>query len=179
VSHSVGGLISYWVLTIRGTVISCTTVQRITNLQKETDKVKAVVDEFDSKISSCFKEEEDLTYDGAKPNPEDWLEYLQCDPDLQEEFNFIVNNSGVLEADNNFTPDIFEDTCLNMELAVPRDSDGPELARVTKRLMDKNGLPTGKANNDQECMKPRIQTGIKHPPCSKCDCREHVCPSWL
>jgi hypothetical protein len=61
------------------------TVQRVTNLEKETDEVKAAVSEFDSEISHRFKEEKDLTYDGAKPNPEDWSEYLQYDPDLQEE----------------------------------------------------------------------------------------------
>jgi hypothetical protein len=64
----------YWILSIRGTVFSCTTVQIITNLEKETDEVKAAVDEFDSKTSHRFKEEEDLAYDGAKPNPEDWSE---------------------------------------------------------------------------------------------------------
>ncbi len=41
VSHRVvGGLMSYWVLTQRATVISLPTVQRVTNLEKETDEVK-------------------------------------------------------------------------------------------------------------------------------------------
>jgi hypothetical protein len=35
VSHRVGGLVSYWILTIKGTVISCTTVQRVTALEKK------------------------------------------------------------------------------------------------------------------------------------------------
>jgi hypothetical protein len=35
-----------------------------------------------------------------------------------------------------------------MELAIPRDSDGPKFARVTKRLKDKDGLPIGRANNN-------------------------------
>jgi hypothetical protein len=94
VSHRVGGFISYWVLAMRGTVISRTTVQRVTNLKKKTDEVKAAVSEFDSEISCCFKEVEDLAYDGAKPNPEDWSEYLQYDPDFQEEFDKIVNDPG-------------------------------------------------------------------------------------
>jgi hypothetical protein len=71
----------------------------------ETDEVKAAVVEFDREISCRFKEEEDLTYDGAKPNPEDWSEYLQYDPNFQEEFNNIVNDPGILEADKDFTPD--------------------------------------------------------------------------
>jgi hypothetical protein len=92
VSHRVRGLMLYRVLTMQGTVISCTTVQRVTNLEKETDEVKAAVSDFDSVLLiRCFKEEEDLTYDGAKPNPEEWSEYLQYDPDFQEEFGNIAN----------------------------------------------------------------------------------------
>jgi hypothetical protein len=72
VSHRVGGLMSYWVLTQTGSVISRTTVQNITKLEKETDEMKEGIKEFDVEISRRFKEEEDLTYDGAKPNPEDW-----------------------------------------------------------------------------------------------------------
>jgi hypothetical protein len=149
VSHRVGGLMSYWVLTQTGTVISRTTVQRITNLDKETDEVKQSVNEFDVEVSRRFKEEEkDFTYDGAKPNPEDWSEYLENDAEFQEEFDNIVNDPNVPEADDSFTPDVFGDTYLNMELAIPRDSDGPEFAKVTKRLRDKDGLPIGKANDN-------------------------------
>jgi len=32
--------------------------------------------------------------------------------------------------------------------ALPRDDEGPELARVVKRLRDKNGLPIGTANDN-------------------------------
>jgi hypothetical protein len=139
---------SYWILTIKGTVISRTTVQRVTALEKESDKVKATPIEFDSEISRRFKEEEDLTYDGAKPNPENWSEYLQYNPDFQEEFNNIVNDPGISEADKDFTPDVFDNTYLNKELAKPRDINGHKFARVTKRLKDKDGLPIGRANNN-------------------------------
>jgi hypothetical protein len=148
VSHRVDGLMSYWVLTQTGTVISRTTVQRITNLEKETDEFKESIREFDIEISRRFKEEEDLAYDGAKPNPEDGSEYLENDPDFQEEFDSMVNDPKVPEADDDFTPDVFDDTYLNMEVAIPRDGDGPEFAKVTRRLRDKDGLPIGKANNN-------------------------------
>jgi hypothetical protein len=138
VSHRVGGLISYWVLTMQGTVISRTTVQRVTNLEKETDEVKAAVIEFEGEISHRFKEEEDLAYDGAKPNPEDWSEYLQYDPDFQQEFDNIVNDPGILEADKDFTPDVVYGTYLNMELAIPRDSDGPKFALTFPPLLGVN-----------------------------------------
>ena len=35
-----------------------------------------------------------------------------------------------------------------MEVALPRDSEGPEFARVTKSLRDANGLPIGTANDN-------------------------------
>ncbi len=43
VSHRVGGLMSYWILTQKGTVISRTTVQRVTNLEKQTDEFKSLL----------------------------------------------------------------------------------------------------------------------------------------
>ena len=45
------------------------------------------------------------------------------------------------EADADFTPDVFDGTYLNMFLVIPRDGDGPSLAKVAKRLRDKDGLP--------------------------------------
>jgi hypothetical protein len=35
-----------------------------------------------------------------------------------------------------------------VELAIPRNGDGSEYARVTKRLRDKDGLPIGIANDN-------------------------------
>ena len=55
VSHRVGRFISYWILTHKGTLISRTTVQRLTSIKKDTDKIKASVSEFDTEISRCFK----------------------------------------------------------------------------------------------------------------------------
>ena len=49
------------------------------------------MNEFDSDFIRRFKEDEYLIYDGAKPNPESWSEYLEHDPGFQEEFNNIVN----------------------------------------------------------------------------------------
>jgi hypothetical protein len=60
----------------------------------------------------------------------------------------IGNDPSVPEADDYFTPDVFDNTYVNMELAIPRDGDGPEFAKVTRRLRDKNGLLIGKANSN-------------------------------
>ena len=62
---------------------------------------------------------------------------------------YIVSNDDFKEADNEFTPEVFDDTYLNMELALPSgDGAQPAFARVTKRLRDANGLPIGTAHDN-------------------------------
>ena len=53
-----------------------------------------------------------------------------------------------MEADANFTPDMFDNTYLNMELAIPIDGDGPDFVKVTKSLRDNNGMPVGRDQNN-------------------------------
>ena len=52
------------------------------------------------------------------------------------------------EANANFTPVVFDDTYLNMGLAIPRDGDRPEFAKVTKRLRNKDGLKIGRSHSN-------------------------------
>ena len=60
----------------------------------------------------------------------------------------MVSNNELKEADDTFTPDVY-DMYLNMELAIPqKGSLEPWLARVTKQLKDANGLPIGLANEN-------------------------------
>ena len=92
--------------------------------------------------------EKDLPLEGDKPSPSNWAELMDHDEDFAEEFGKIINNEDIPEADATFTPEVFEDTYLNMELALPRDKPGPEFARVTKRLHDYNGLPIGTDNQN-------------------------------
>ena len=47
-----------------------------------------------------------------------------------------------------FTSEIMGDTYMNMEVTLPRDTEGPDFAHVTKRLKDANGLPIGTANEN-------------------------------
>ena len=59
------------------------------------------------------------------------------------------------EAVDVFTPEIMDDTSMNMEVALTQDTEGPEFAHVTKRLKDANGLPIGTANE-----KPILDTRV-------------------
>ena len=47
-----------------------------------------------------------------------------------------------------FTPEIIDDTYMNMKIVLPRDTEGPYFACVTKHIKDANGLPIGTANEN-------------------------------
>ena len=68
---------------------------------------------------------------------------MDFDEDFPEEFNKIVGENNIKEAEATFTPEVFDDTYLNMELALPREVGKTTCAHVTKRLKDANGLPIG------------------------------------
>ena len=146
VSHRVGRLMCYHILNKNGKVISRSTVQRVPNLSMQLPNTQKTFDEFDAGIKAKLKLI-DRGYVGDKPNPEDWSDLLDTDDDFREEFERIFNNTDIQEADDH-TPDVLDDTYLNMELALPRDGDGPEFAKVTKRLRDANGLPIGVAHEN-------------------------------
>ena len=146
VSHRVGRLMTYHILTQRGTVISRSTVQRVPNLELQTSAVQKIFDSFDNNIHDKLKIIR-KGYVGDKPNPDAWAELIEEDPDFREEFQKVYNDDTLPEADVR-TPEVLEDTYINMEVALPRDSEGPEFARVTKRLRDANGIPIGTANDN-------------------------------
>ena len=57
VSHRVGNLMSYWILTNTGRIVSRTTVQRVTNLEQGTDEVRQRMKEFDANIRELLKDQ--------------------------------------------------------------------------------------------------------------------------
>ena len=78
----------------------------------------------------------------------------------------MVSNDEIKEADEEFTPDTYDDRYLNMELAVPRgDNPNQQYAKVTKRLRDANGIPIGTVNEnpilDSHIYEVEYQDGTK------------------
>ena len=149
VAHTTGRLLCYHILNQRGQVISRSTVQRATNLELATMNVRDTFQKFDDFIHTKLKLVT-KSYIGDKPNPEDWAELLDTDEDFRREFQMLYNDDSIPEADD-FTPEVLEDTYLNMEIALPRDGEGPEFAKVTKRLRDANGIP-----NDNPILDTRL-----------------------
>jgi hypothetical protein len=87
------------------------------------------------------------------------------DSEFVEEFGRTINDPMIKEADQDFTPDSFDDTYLNMELALPREGGEIQFGRVVKRLRDKDGLPIGTANDnpilDSRLYEVEFQDGYK------------------
>ena len=61
---------------------------------------------------------------GNKPSPEYWSDMMDEYEDFREEFQRVYNDINVTEADD-FTPEVTEYIYLNMEVALPRDVEGP------------------------------------------------------
>ena len=141
---------SYYVLKSNCEVLSRTTVQRVTNLELQTDEVKSMIIEFDDAVRERLQAPGDAAAPDARVDPEAWRNYLrEMDSDFKEEFDWVVSDDGIPEADDEFTPDIFDDTYLNIEIALPRDGiEQPVFGRVTKRMRDEHGRPIGTANDN-------------------------------
>ena len=115
----------------------------------QSTHMKERLQAFDEAIKDKIKDSEHTILEGGKTQPYNWTDHpFEEDPDFTKEFFEVVSNNELKEADDTFTPEVY-DTYLNMELAIPQgDSLEPRLARVTKRLKDANGLPIRLANEN-------------------------------
>jgi hypothetical protein len=150
VSHRVGTLMSFWVLTSTGKVLSRTTVQRVTNLETKVEENKTRMTSFTTMIAERIGGNDLVVQDELGHNVvavNDWDDPVY-DAEFVQEYGRTINDPAIKEADQDFTPDAFDDTYLNMELALPREGGEVQLARVVKRLRDKDGLPIGTANDN-------------------------------
>ena len=73
---------------------------------------------FDTEIHRRLKAD-NRGYKGSKPSPQDWADMLEEDPNFSEDFKRVFNNSDIPEADY-FTPEVLEDTYMDMKIALPR-----------------------------------------------------------
>ena len=146
VADSHGNLMCYHVIKQNGEIVQRSSVQRVTQLELQTNEYKTLFTTFDSNIKQRLNIK-DHAYNEAKPNPEDWANIIELDPDFNEEFNKVFSDTNIPEADDH-TPEVLEDTYMNMELALPRDGEGPEYAKVTKRPRDAKGIPIRTAHNN-------------------------------
>ena len=83
--------------------------------------------------------------------PDNWDDPL-FNIELVEEFGHSINDPMLREADQEFTPDDYDydydDTYLNMELALPRNGAEVQFGRCLKQLRGKDGIPIRTAHDN-------------------------------
>lgn len=143
----VGSAMTYQILTNSGQVICRTTVQRVTDAETQTTEVQQQMQRFDDCTKSKLHGSDSSTT-GSKTTPADWADLPDFDQEFVNEYEAVISNEEIPEADVEYTPEVLDDTYLNMELALPRDGPEPQFARVTKRLRDTEGRPIGRAHDN-------------------------------
>ena len=103
-------------------------MQHITHLETQTAENKDRFRLFDLSIHELFKDEIIVT-EGSKPNSASWAEIIGNYPDFEDEFQRIISDKDLPEADDSFTPDSYN-RYLQMELDFDRVDDGPSFAKV-------------------------------------------------
>ena len=141
---------SYWILTEHGTIVSCSTVQRLTNLEKQQTEYKDRMNEFQKKL------EQKWTTTSADLSEENYLadipaESTLCledeDEDFIKEYNKVIESNAVKHIEDYV--DHSDDPYTSMELGLNlQDEEGLHHAVVKKRAVDEDGKPIGIANNN-------------------------------
>ena len=90
---------------------------------------------FDDEVKKKLKLD-DLGTDGDKPDPRQWADLLDVDPDFREEFFRFYKSDEIKDADEEPSHEIAHVQLLKMEFALSRDGEGPEFARVKMRLRE-------------------------------------------
>ena len=83
-SHFTRHLMCYHVLTQRVTVISRSTVRRVTNIEKTTAEVKYTFQKFDEAMQKKIKICSEDGYIEDKLNPDHWADLIENDSNFRE-----------------------------------------------------------------------------------------------
>ena len=118
---------SYWLLTSAGSVISCSTVQRLTSAEIKTDEYNRACSKFDTDIEQLFDAKN--TELGGKDAQPLWnrlsIGDLETDEAFIEEFRRVISNEDIPNADDTYSQG-HDAHYINMELGLPRGPDDAE-----------------------------------------------------
>ena len=96
-------------------MISHSTVQRVTNIKKTTAEVQDTFQKLDEAIQNIIESFCGDGYIWDKPNHDHWEDIIENDSSFCKKIERIYNNDEIPEADDEeYTPDVLDDTYLNM-----------------------------------------------------------------
>ena len=149
VSHRVGRMMSYWVLPESGIPVSATTVQRLTNDERNTEEMKRRMDQYEEKLKRVFETKSaDLTNDLRNVDVHQIIDPENEDPSFFEDFMRVIDDASLKHAEVEHL-EVTSDQYVGMELAMMRGGDGETMhAKVKSRLRDDEGRPIGHAHSN-------------------------------
>ena len=145
---------SYWILPASAYPLSCTTVQRVTEIEKKTDEFQEKMKQFNEKVNfrigNHVKSADIPNYELSKVLPEFLLDLEHEDDAFHNEFHKAISDPSLKDADDMYDNEYGkDDPYLGMKLRLPRGPDDElQHAKVKKRDVDNYGKPMGKANNN-------------------------------
>ena len=92
VSHKIGQLMSYWILTKHGKIISCTTVQRLTRLEQQADEWQARMRQYDLDIEARIEKVNNVLLNISDVPQWNRLATDEYDADFIEEYNNRISD---------------------------------------------------------------------------------------
>jgi hypothetical protein len=148
VSHRVGRLMSYWILPPSGIPVSVTTVQRVTNDEKNTDEMRDRMRRYDEKL--VFETQSaDLARDLRNVDSSKVIDAHNEDPNFYAKFTRVISDAALRPMDDDANIDVTSDQYVGLKLALSSGGDGETLlARVNERVRDEEGNPVGNANDN-------------------------------
>ena len=146
VAYGYGSLMNYWILPPSGIPETRTTVQRITHVEANLEAHKEKFLAYDAKIATQFHNS--ILKPDETCSPEDWKNLIEMDDAFAKEISITFNNPEVFDDDTTGDSPDTDDGYLNMELAMERGGETPELAKVTEHLRDNEGEPIGTSHSN-------------------------------
>ena len=146
VSHRRGPLMTYWILTSTGDIISCDSVQRVTNVEQDSDSMRQAMSEYTTQVRPRL--------DAAAATiqlpdlPAGRLFDLENEDDeFLRDFNRVLTTELPSDDADDNTPIPYEqeaDPYIHMEVGLRRDPEQPpQRAKVKRRKLDDDGTPIG------------------------------------
>ena len=110
---------SYWILPVSGVVISCTTVQRLTHSEMQTDEWKNRMQQFDRDIETKLETASTTHICTPDHDSAQVLDLEDEDPEFLEEFNRVISDESIRDTDETDSCNWQDDPYLSMEIGLP------------------------------------------------------------
>ena len=98
-SHRTGQLMSYWILPPSGIVISCTTVQRLTHSEMQTDEWKERMSKFNEGITGKLEAASAMDHPIPNKDTANGFDLDDEDPEFIEEFHRVISDESIVDTD--------------------------------------------------------------------------------